>query len=291
MNLPKWYIEWVERVSNIVSFHYPFDWNSKMRYLNWLKWHGISNAEYMKEAQDTGTFVHLQLEKYLLWKPLDTSNGLFNLHKNEIEFWTKYIKDLFLLREGDILTEQVVIDNKKRFQWTIDLVRIDEKTKTVRIYDWKTWGIAKKRWGLKNEIKKNSDKLKKVALQLSLYAETYRQKWYKVWWIYVLWLHNEELVEWNLFAEFHRQKVKNIRLWTTDELENLLARFSFKDRLPPDFNLIIKDKMIIEVQTPIPNNPYSQASVIIQENDMEGKTPEEKIGEAIKLQKLLLSKY
>ncbi len=297
MTLPEWYIDWIERVSKIVEFEYPFDWDWQKRFKDWLVAKHVLEEDYMLESTTVGTFVHKQLENYLTWKPLDITDGLFNLHANEISFWKKYIRDL-VFAWGDLYSEKTIIDKNWRYQGTIDLVRICEKTKTVWLYDWKTWWIAKKRWNMPNEIKKNPDKLKKVALQLSLYAETYRQKWYTIWGIYVVWLHEQELVEYNLFEEFHKQKVKNIRLWSTNEIESLLKRFenSWEQKTKHQVNwqhtlLFNRNPMKIEIQTPSPSNQYARFMITLDDKDIEGKHPEEAIDEAIRLQKLLLSKY
>ena len=71
MSLPEGYLEWVERVSNIVSFAFPFKGtNAEDKYEEWLgdygmfngrRWYAIDRKEYEKEACDVWTFIHLQL--------------------------------------------------------------------------------------------------------------------------------------------------------------------------------------------------------------------------------------
>lgn len=181
MSLPEGYKEWVERVSNIVSYVYPFDWDWKNRYLNWLCLNGIEEESYMKEACDVGTMVHKAMEDEILWNNVHIDED----HRTEVEYWIHYLNAL----KWELIPEVVILDKKERYQGTTDLVRIDEETKTVWLYDWKTWGIAKKKFDLPNKYRKPYDKLKKVALQLSLYAEYYRAQWYEIGWIYVVWLH------------------------------------------------------------------------------------------------------
>lgn len=300
--LPKGYIPWIDRVSNIVSFNFPFEWNSKEQYLKWLEKNNIPEEEYLEEAQIVWTFVHLQLEKYLLLEPLDLTDRLFNLHKKEIEWWLEFLRDLFI-KPWKLLSEVVVLDEKQRFQGSIDLIRIDEKTKTVWLYDWKTWGIAKKKWWLNNSPTKNVDKLKKVALQLSLYAEVYRQKGYKIWWIAVLWLHNDWLIEYSLFAKDNlKVKDKSIRLWSSAELNILLWIYKSKKEeeveeitsLPhaPLYTLNINYKtMQIRVNWPIKWVAYSNSEIILEQWDYMDLPDTARINKAIELQKTLANNY
>lgn len=185
MSLPDWYKEWVERVSNIVSFVYPFSWEDKQRYLKWLNINWIEEKTYMEEACTIGTFVHDAMERRILKKKQKKKDEAYALHKDEIEYWLSYLKAL----KWELIPEVIILDKKERYQGTTDLVRVDEETKTVWLYDWKTWWIAKKRFNLPNKYRKPYSKLKKVALQLSLYAEYYREKGYEIGGIYVVWLH------------------------------------------------------------------------------------------------------
>lgn len=317
MWLPEWYIEWVDRVSDIVSFVYPFKWESKKRYIEWVYnsiwdqvqytweydtdkarklvaefpefaekydvWRMIEcEDEYIKEACDVWTYIHLQLEYYMLWN-LDHIDDTKYVHNETLQYWYRYI-DKLKEKYPNIkwLPEQVVRDKYNRYQWTIDLIRVDEETKTVWLYDWKTWWIAKHKYWLSNTYRKPYDKLKKLSLQLSLYAETYRQKWYKIWWIYWVWIHESETYEYNL------------ELYSTEEINKILEEFIKRDELlPPNIDLIFKyNPMQIEINTVIPDQPYSNARVILETDDV-GKfnTPQEAIDSAIVLQKYLISKY
>jgi len=275
-NLPEWYKEGIERVSKVVEFVYPFTWNSKERYLKWLADNDIWENDYLTEAQDVGTFIHLQMEKFIKWEELDTDDILYDLHKEEIDYWLNFIK---WIRAPSIKTEVVVRDKYNRFQWTIDLVLIDEDSKQVYLFDWKTWWIAKKKYWLPNVYRKPYSKLKKLALQLSLYAETFKQKGYTIGAIVWVWLHETWVYDYVLDS------------LATEEIDKILNDFVTKDvKLPPDTTLLINYKtMKIEIQTVIPDNAYSKASVILEEWDF--KTPTQWIEECIRLQKELLAKY
>lgn len=262
MSLPEWYKEWIDRVSNIVSFVFPFDWNSKKRYLDWLELNWINEDEYLKEAQDVWTFVHLQLEKKVLKKRLQKSKPLFNLHQAEIEFWIEYLEWL----DGDFIPEKVVIDSQERYQGTIDLVRIDEKNKKVWLYDWKTWGIAKKKYWLPNKYKKPYDKIKKVALQLSLYAEYYRNLGYTVEWIYVLWLHETGCYEYEL------------ELYSTRKLNHIIRAYQKAKNRKIQINHI--SDMIIELRKPTEQYGYINITIDMYK-EQSWKTKEELIEEWI----------
>ena len=61
MTIPNNYKEGIERVSNIISFVYPFDGEVRQRYLDWLsdnvpesrkRGFAIEDEEYLKEAQE-----------------------------------------------------------------------------------------------------------------------------------------------------------------------------------------------------------------------------------------------
>ena len=289
MSLPKWYKDWIERVSNIVSFMFPFkgtDW--EQRYLDWLRDKGIDQKEYMNEACSVWTFIHLQMEHEVNWEEQDKKDKLYDKHNKEIVAWLEYIRRLKkkYWEEVDWHTEVVVKDEYDRYQGSYDLIRINEETKTVWLYDWKTWGVAKKRWWLPNSAKKNSDKLKKVALQLSLYAETYRQKGYTVWGIYVVHLHDEEgAIEWSLRASRHKQKVKSIKIWTTEEINELFVKYDaskiVKEKLPEATLIFNETNMIVTIQEPTKQYGYVNVSLDLSKTD-DGQTWQESINSMIK---------
>lgn len=219
---------------------------------------------YVGEACSVWTLIHKNLEDYLAGDKLIKDER----HQKEIDHWTAYIDGLKKLRPNNSFeTEVVVRDSNNRFQGTIDLIEIDEERKEVRLYDWKTWGIAKKKFDLPDTLrkanakgvysfKKPTDKLKKVALQLSLYAEARRQKGYTIVWIYVVVIHHSWAYEYRLFEEDHRQKEPLIRLWTSEELDELLERKRRgKEELPLDYKYVTLSNMIITVQSPT-GTPY-----------------------------------
>lgn len=295
MNLPEWYIDWITRVSSIVSYVYPFKGtDAEIRYLDWLadnvnpKWKrgfAINPQEYMDEACNVWTYVHLQMENYIEWKKPDKRTKNYKLHKNEIDWWIKYIDKLKELYPKAIWKpEQIVRDEFDRYQWTIDLIRIDEGNKTVYLYDWKTFWIAKKKWWLPNKYKKPSQKLVKLSLQLSLYANIYIQKWYKIWGIYGVYLHESGCYEYKL------------NQWTTDDINIVLARYFLSSYLPRHIlnivkeiiiiNHIIKD-MIIEIRKP--TIKYWYVNIIIDMyKEQNGATLEDKIKEAEKAFDLII---
>ena len=93
-NNNEWYDMTIPRVSNIVSFVYPFEWNSKQRYLDWLKKIWISEEEYLWWANELWTFIHNQMENFILWKEIEKTSPLYKEVKNEIKHWIKYLKTL-----------------------------------------------------------------------------------------------------------------------------------------------------------------------------------------------------
>jgi len=245
--MPEWYMDDIARVSKIVEFVYPFEWDGKQRYLDWLadnvpekrkRGFSIDEEEYMKEAQDVGTFVHLQMENRINWDNQDVDNPLYTLHKEEIEHWLDYIDNL-TEEWWEFLTEVYVRDLDDRYQGSIDLVLIHHEKKLIKLFDWKTWGIAKKRYNMPNKYSKPYSKLKKLSLQLSLYANTYIQKWYKIEWIYWVWLHDTWAYEFKL------------PLISSEEIDDILIRYFIKDNIPDIPDLIINiENMIIEIQSP-----------------------------------------
>jgi len=314
LSTPKWYPKWVPRVSNVVSFIFPFTGEGKLRYLKWvhkviwqnmsytnefnnnkvielikefpsIKWNVWEIIEceeiYLKEAQDVWTFVHEQMENYLLWKKVKLKK-----YKEVIEWWFKYIdqvKEKYTKKDGrEYNVEQVVVDKYKRYVWAADLVLVNNKTNKVVIIDWKTFWIAKARWKLPNNYKKPYDKIKKGALQFSLYADTYRQEGYTIEGIKMVYLHHTWAYEYDL------------NLYSAEDLNKILEKYITRDSLlPPDITLLFKyNPMQIEVQTTIPNEAYSKASIIMEDKDLQnGKSIKQNINEVIELQKYLLSKY
>lgn len=291
MSLPKWYKEWIDRVSNIVSFVFPFKWTpAEQRYLDWLadnvspklkRGYAIPVEEYMEEACSVGTFVHLQLEKHSLWKRVQRSHKLFKKHQTEIESWMAHIDKLnkdFPL-ENSWFPETVVCDNKNRYQWTIDLVRIDEDNKTVYLYDWKTYWIAKKKWKLPNKYKSQTEKYKKLALQLSLYAETFRQKWYKIGWIYWLFLHETWCYE------------TELKLYSTEDIDKILLDYRASKIIKNNPNINMSFNLPFKVEILEPTKAYGNVKLTLDLANIDNwKTDKENIDELIKKSKYIASK-
>ncbi len=271
--LPNGYKEWIDRVSSLVEYAYPFEGtDGEKRYKDWLYKNGVWEKEYIKEACDVGTFVHLQMEHYINGDEQDLDDNLYSLHKNEIEGWLNWMKNL-----RDMETEVYCRDENEKYQWSIDMLWTNEEWKRILV-DWKTWGVAKKKFNLNNWCAKPYDKLKKVALQMSLYAKAL----WNVDEIWVVWLHEKGTFAYKL------EKVED------DVLEELILRFQTRNlQLAPDVNLTINYKpMEIKIQTTIPNNPYSVACVTLEAADIDnGKTVEENIALAISYQKTLVGKY
>lgn len=244
MPLPNWYATWIERVSNIVSFMFPFWGEELARYQEWLaddvpegrkRGYAINEEEYLWESQTVWTFIHLQMEHYIKDEPLDSADPLFSIHLKEISYWLEYID--WLKQEGwTFNTEVYVRDHKDRYQWSVDLILIHEARKLVRVYDWKTWGIAKKRYNLPNKYTKPYSKLKKLLLQLSFYGEVYRQRGYEVDSIYWVWLHDTWAYEFKM------------EIMSTKELDLILAKFHWY--ITYNININIENNMKLTIQTP-----------------------------------------
>jgi len=237
MALPNWYIDWIPRVSDIVSFVFPFKWEDKARYQEWLAGKWINEDEYLKEAQDVWTFVHQQLENYLNKEKQDIDNKLYKLHKKEIENWIKFIKKIkkkYKKKDWwEYVAEPVLLDNKKRYQWSSDLVFINDKKKEVVIIDWKSFGIAKKRWNLPNNYKKPYDKIKKGRLQFSLYWYTFIQQWYKINELILVYLREENYYAYSLeqidIKELDTILFNYYKNMTTKENKNIEINFDWFD--------------------------------------------------------------
>ena len=92
VSLPEGYISWIPRVSEIVSFVYPFDGNNKARYQKWLKEVGIDEHDYLSKAQTVWTYIHQHLEDYINWEESEKIKELENeTVKTLIENGKKYI--------------------------------------------------------------------------------------------------------------------------------------------------------------------------------------------------------
>jgi len=264
--LPTWYIKWITRVSELVSFAFPFAWTEEeKRYKEWLVSKGINEVDYHKEACDVWTFVHLQMEKSVLGKELDKNDVLYKLHSAEIEGWLTFIKESAFT---NIQTEVYCRDKHNRYQGSIDLLATNKEGKRILI-DWKTFWIAKKKWLLNNNSAKPYSKLKKVALQLSLYAKAL----WNIDEIYMVWLHEK----WTF--------VFKLDITPDKELEALLTRYTTIHR-PLIFNC---SDMIIEIRKP--TEQYGYVNIIQDLSKIDnGRTPKETIDDMIKTSEYLVSK-
>ena len=167
LNNDEWYEKWIARVSNIVSFVFPFEWNSKQRYLDWLNKLWITEDEYLWWANELGTYIHKQMENIIKGDKIEIKSPFYKEVKEIIKQWKKYIKKL-KNEWFEILTEVYLKDKLNRYQGTSDLVLI--KNNEVIIADWKSYWVVKRRYNLDNKSTLDSSKREKVRLQLSLYA-------------------------------------------------------------------------------------------------------------------------
>jgi hypothetical protein len=199
------YVEGIPRISNIVSFAYPFDGNSKMRYLNWLNEKWIKEEEYLAWANEFWSIVHKWIEDFINW------NEIIKTKETEsyINHWIEYIKQEWLT---NIKTEVFLKEKNNLIQWTADI--IFNIWKDIYIGDWKSyWGI-KSRYGLSNKFAVDIDKRKKVQLQLSLYVYIYNQyNKKKIKWIKLLFLHNDWL------------KVYDMDILPNDDIEKIIKDY------------------------------------------------------------------
>lgn len=163
--LPEQYIQWLPRVSQIVESFYPFLWEARDRFLQWLEMKNISFSEYMEEASSWWRYIHSKLEQYVL-----TGATRPRKYKTYVEAGIQFLKDFNV---KPIATEKYV--RCKDYQWTIDLIgEIDGKK---YILDYKSYWMAKDRYWLgSKEYRKPYSKLKKARLQLSLYARVEKIK-------------------------------------------------------------------------------------------------------------------
>lgn len=239
------YLEWVPRVSNIVEFKYPFDINSQARFMTWLANLNINEEEYMNIAQSWWTEIHLTMENYMNW--IEYISPLLAEVENEINNWIKWIDNLKSKYSWiNYLTECYVRDEHLRFNWTIDLIRVNEKTKEVWLYDYKSRWVAKKKYWLSDKLLKSwapikpTEKLKKLSLQLSLYALVYEQRWYKIMWLYWVWLHNTWCYEYE------------VERWSKWELDKLLSEYFLSkntDMENTEVSINIENPLVISLQT------------------------------------------
>ncbi len=193
--LPSGYIKWISRVSDVVSFVYPFEGEGKNRYLQWLKKVGVDEGSYLTTAQTTWTYIHQVMEDYVNGEPLNRNKDDCPIVKKTIDeglVYIDWIKKKYTKAKGyKLVAEPVLRDKDNRYQWSSDLVVVHEDRKEIIIIDWKSFWIAKSFFDLPNKYKKPYDKIKKGRLQFSLYGETYKQKGYTVKDLVLVYLHED----------------------------------------------------------------------------------------------------
>ena len=200
---PKKYNKELPRVSDIVSFVFPFEGSeADERFDSWLRVKWVNREEYMEEASSWWTFVHKQIENHMMKKKVDKDER-YNWF---VESWVKFIKEKKLRPLG---IEKYV--KCKDYQWTCDLVcRIGREKWLI---DWKNWGLSKYAFWIEPwKYNKPYSKLKKARLQLSLYAKVLNV--IHLWvveltpsWYY---FHELEPIPWKeltkIIKEFNKQK-------------------------------------------------------------------------------------
>lgn len=213
----EWYVRNIPRVSNIVSFVFPFDWNSKQRYLDWLNKLWITEEEYLWWANELWTYIHKQMENIIKGDKIDIKSPFYKEVKDIINNWKEYIKKL----KKDwykLLTEVYLKDKLNRYQWTTDLVLI--KNNEIIIADWKSYWVVKRRYNLINKSTLDSDKREKVRLQLSLYAYAMldSNSSYRCSKVKLLYLHDDLIREYemDLIPRSEIEKIINDYIKTTE---------------------------------------------------------------------------
>ena len=180
------------RVSNIVEFVFPFEGEDKRRYADWCIKNWFTDEEYLKQAQDIGTLVHESLEEWID-------------NKKDVDVWRwgdwkEWGKKWLEEQKEEFNTEQYVRCGSL-YQWTCDLYNEEE----LILADWKTWEVAKKVFNIKiKPLHKNgkppkpTSRLKKVQLQMSLYAYAINKDKYEEFTLKALWLREEGCFEYVL---------------------------------------------------------------------------------------------
>lgn len=286
MGIPKNYIKWVPRVSDIVDYVFPFDKESKKWFTFWLNKNSINEWDYMEEAQEWWTFVHNALEEYVIKRFIPTWK--YNSRYWDIIInWIRFIEDIiqpYIDEWYDVYTEKHIVDYYNRYQGTCDLILIHEWKKDVKLWDYKTWGLAKSKFWLKDKWVVNKKKKEKVKLQLSLYALYFKYLWYNVSSISPVWLKKDA------YMEIEISLCSNILI---ESIANNYNKHIIKSTYLPEKVFLFHNPktMQIRINTPIEWLNYSNAEIILEENDYEGSTEIERIEKAVELQKKLLHTY
>lgn len=170
MGMPTNYSPSLPRVSEIVEWAYPFTPEARERFEDWLWRKDVEVEDYMGEASSWGRYVHKELEKFAL-----TWRSTWKKYRNYVEAGIRWAKDYDV---KFVSTETYV--RWKNYQGTCDAVVEIEGERWV--IDWKSWGLAKDKFGIPQpeKYRKPSDKLKKARLQLSLYGKALKIKKFAV---------------------------------------------------------------------------------------------------------------
>lgn len=282
--LPEGYKEWIERVSNIVSFAFPFKGTEdEVRYLNWLENNWIKEEEYLRLAQELGTEVHEALEIYIeKWFYPNISKETYK----EVIHWVYFIKDLKESGLRAITTEKYIKDKLDRYQGTCDLLYVNSEWEVV-LADWKTYWICKKKFP---QLKKKewtpaiaTKKKNKVHLQMSLYAKALKEtEWIIVDKIQLLFLHEEGL------------KIVDLAPLPDEEIESLLRDY-YEHKilsLNPTSMSTVKITAPFKIHLQTAPQSYQNISVDLDFADLPKETSiEEACNQAVALQKYLANQF
>lgn len=167
---PSGYDKDLPRVSSIVEWAYPFEWENRKRFEDWLWKNDVELGDYMKEASEGGTSVHKALETFMEWGVPKYKKRYSKIVEGGIQFIRDY-------EVKPIEWESYVLC--RDYQGTCDL--ICEIGWEKWIVDWKTYWLAKIKFNLRSkEYRKPHDKLKKAKLQLNLYGKVKKIKKFAV---------------------------------------------------------------------------------------------------------------
>jgi len=203
--MPSTYKEGVARVSHIVESVFPFEWEAKKRFEKWLDQKKIPMEKYMQVASSYWTAIHLWMENHI--------NGV-SLEQEQYEpFLTKYVSfGIQWMKDYNVIPLEIEkYIQTEHYQGTIDLIAEIDGEKWI--CDWKTYWIAQEVLNTKKEgskYKKPYDKLKKAALQLSLYAYACGIEHIGVVELAADWYHFHKL---NLLPKEEFDKVINNYIW------------------------------------------------------------------------------
>ena len=199
--LPKEYSPNLPRVSSIVEFAYPFKGEDKERFLSWLWKKNIDFTEYMEEASSWGRYVHNALEQFV-----KTWEFNWRKYKGYIKNWIDFLKNW----EYEVVETEHYVRGRD-YQWTIDIIVKRVADGKYWILDYKTYGLAKDKFGIEKVYRKPYDKLKKASLQLSLYSRIVKK--YKIEFIGIVEL-------WENYCYLHP-----LEFWEKDELDKLVREY------------------------------------------------------------------